>query len=99
MLKLLHSNLYNSVMKPIQIVMDDKLLVQLDQLARRAKLSRSAFIREAVVEAVRRQRNLDLHERERAGYAAKPVTAEERQTRRSLQRDSDRVFSDTGERW
>src|SRR5438876_1034392 len=85
--------------RPIQIVMDEDLLVDLDRSARRKRQSRSAFIRSAVAEVLRRQHYLELAERERLAYARKPVTPAERAGVRRMQRGSDRSWASQKERW
>ncbi len=64
-------------METIQIVLDQKLLRATDQAARRIKQNRSALVREALREHLRR---LELHakeERDRAGYARQPQRQDE----------------------
>jgi metal-responsive CopG/Arc/MetJ family transcriptional regulator len=61
----------------IQVVMGAKLLKAADVAARRQKLNRSAFIRWAVEEHLKRLRVLELEERDRKGYQAKPQRMEE----------------------
>ncbi len=64
-------------MATIQVVMDAKLLKAADVAARRRKVNRSALIREALQEHLKRLRILELEERERRGYAAQPHRIEE----------------------
>lgn len=59
-------------METIQIVLDKKLLLATDRAARSAKRNRSALVRDALREHLRR---LDVREKElrdRLGYAAQP---------------------------
>ncbi len=56
-------------METIQVVLDTKLLRAADRAARRTKLNRSALIREALREHLRRLEIRTLEERDRAGYA------------------------------
>jgi metal-responsive CopG/Arc/MetJ family transcriptional regulator len=65
-------------METVQIVLDQKLLRATDKAARRIKQKRSALVREALREHLRR---LELHakeERDRAGYARQPQQDESR---------------------
>jgi metal-responsive CopG/Arc/MetJ family transcriptional regulator len=64
-------------METIQVVLDTKLLKAADLAARRHKVNRSALIRQALQEHLRRLRTLDLEERDRRGYQAQPQRLEE----------------------
>jgi metal-responsive CopG/Arc/MetJ family transcriptional regulator len=64
-------------MKTIQVVLDAKLLRAADLAARRQKVNRSALIRQALQEHLRRLRTVDLEERDRRGYQAQPQRLEE----------------------
>jgi len=64
-------------METIQVVLDAKLLRAADQAAKRRKLNRSALIREALRAHLKRMHELDLEERDRRGYLAKPQGREE----------------------
>jgi metal-responsive CopG/Arc/MetJ family transcriptional regulator len=64
-------------METIQIVLDKKLLQATDQAARRTKLNRSALVREALREHLRR---LEIHakeEHDREGYSKQPQARHE----------------------
>ena len=56
-------------METVQIVLDKKLLRAADQAAHRAKRNRSAFVRDALREHLRRLAVRDMEERDRAGYS------------------------------
>lgn len=56
-------------METIQVVLDAKLLQATDRAARRAKLNRSALIRNAVRVHLKQLQIQDLEERDRRGYA------------------------------
>ena len=56
-------------METVQIVLDKKLLQAADQAARRTKQNRSALVRNALREHLRRLAIRDLEERDRAGYS------------------------------
>ncbi len=64
-------------METIQVVLDAKLLRAADQAARRTKLNRSALIRDALREHLRRMEIRALEEQERAAYARLPQTESE----------------------
>jgi metal-responsive CopG/Arc/MetJ family transcriptional regulator len=64
-------------METIQVVLDAKLLRAADRAARRTKLNRSALIREALREHLRRLEIRSLEERDRAGYARLPQAESE----------------------
>ena len=64
-------------MKTIQITIDETLLADVDQVVQMEGASRSAFIREALHQALQRWHVQQLEERHAAGYARQPVTAGE----------------------
>ena len=64
-------------METIQVVLDAKLLKATDLAARRQKVNRSALIRHALQQHLKRLRELELEERDRRGYLAKPQREEE----------------------
>jgi len=64
----------------IQVVLDTKLLKAADLAAKRRKVNRSALIRDALREHLKRSRELELEERDRRGYLAKPQREEEFRT-------------------
>jgi metal-responsive CopG/Arc/MetJ family transcriptional regulator len=66
-------------METVQIVLDEKLLRATDQAARRTKQNRSALVREALREHLRRLEVRALEERDRAGYARLPQQLDEAQ--------------------
>lgn len=57
-------------MQVIQIVLDRKLLQAADQVARRTKRNRSALVRDALREHLRRLEVREREERDRQGYAS-----------------------------
>ena len=59
-------------MLAVQIVLDKKLLQATDQAARRAKRNRSALIRDALREHLRRLEVRASEERDRQGYVRRP---------------------------
>lgn len=64
-------------METIQVVLDQKLLKSADTAAKREKVNRSALIRQALEEHLKRLHMRDLEERDRRGYQAKPQRKEE----------------------
>ena len=64
-------------MKTIQVVLDTKLLKATDLAAKRQKVNRSALVREALRQHLKRMRELELEERNRRGYLAHPQREEE----------------------
>ena len=64
-------------METIQVVLDAKLLKAADIAAKRHKVNRSALIRQALEEHLKRLRMADLEERDRRGYKAQPQRIEE----------------------
>jgi metal-responsive CopG/Arc/MetJ family transcriptional regulator len=61
----------------IQVVLEEKLLKAADTAAKREKVNRSALIRRALEEHLKRLHIRDLEERDRRGYRAKPQRQEE----------------------
>ena len=66
-------------MHRIQVVFDSKLREAADVAAQRLKMNRSALIREALSEYLKRHHLRDLEERDRRGYQGKPQKREEYQ--------------------
>ena len=64
-------------METIQVVLDAQLLKAADSAAKKQKLNRSALIRQALQEHLKRLHVLDLEARDRRGYEARPQRAEE----------------------
>ena len=64
-------------METIQVVLDTKLLQATDRAARRTKRNRSALIRDALREHLRRLEIRVLEQRDSAGYARLPHAHEE----------------------
>jgi metal-responsive CopG/Arc/MetJ family transcriptional regulator len=59
-------------METIQVVLDQKLLKAADVMAKRKKVNRSALIRQALEEHLKRLHARELEERDRRGYERKP---------------------------
>jgi hypothetical protein len=64
-------------MEIVQIVLDRKLLQATDRAAQRMKRNRSALVRDALREHLRRLEVREREERDRQGYSKRPQTAEE----------------------
>ena len=64
-------------MATIQVVLDAKLLKAADLAAKKGKVNRSALIRSALEEHLKRLKVLELEERDRRGYLAQPQRPDE----------------------
>ena len=64
-------------METVQIVLDKKLLQATDRAARRTKRNRSALVRDALREHLRRIEVRALEERDREGYSRQPQPGDE----------------------
>ena len=60
-------------MEIVQIVLDKKLLHAADQAAKRTKRNRSALVRDALREHLRRLQLRASEERDRQGYSRRPL--------------------------
>ena len=84
------------VVKTIQIVVDKALLREVDQLARKRGVSRSAWIRQSIESRLGQERLKELIERERAGYSRHPITKAEKEAFRALSAAQERVLARLG---
>jgi metal-responsive CopG/Arc/MetJ family transcriptional regulator len=64
-------------METIQVVLDAKLLKATDIAAKRQKVNRSALIRHALQQHLKRLHELELEARDRRGYLAQPQREKE----------------------
>jgi len=64
-------------MQTVQIVLDKRLLQATDQAARRTKQNRSALVRDALREHLRRLEVRAREERDRKGYLDQPQARDE----------------------
>jgi metal-responsive CopG/Arc/MetJ family transcriptional regulator len=64
-------------MQTIQVVLDTKLLKAANLAAKRHKVNRSALIRQALQQHLKRLHELELEEQDRRGYLAHPQREEE----------------------
>jgi metal-responsive CopG/Arc/MetJ family transcriptional regulator len=60
-------------MKTVQMTLEPELVTQVDRVARRLGLTRSAFTRRALRAALEQLRVQELERRHRDGYRRKPV--------------------------
>ena len=63
-------------METIQVVLDEDLLRATDRVAKRTKVNRSALVREALREYLKRIHYQELERRDREGYEKHPDTGE-----------------------
>jgi metal-responsive CopG/Arc/MetJ family transcriptional regulator len=64
-------------MATIQVVLEDSLLQATDRAVQRLKINRSALIRDALREHLRRLSILEQERRDRSGYARHPIARDE----------------------
>ena len=64
-------------METIQVVLDTKLRKAADAAAKRQRVNRSALIRRAIREHLKRLRERELEEQDRQGYLAQPQREDE----------------------
>ena len=64
-------------MTTIQVVLEESLLQATDRAVRRLKVNRSALIRDALREHLRRLSLLEKERRDREGYARHPIAKDE----------------------
>ena len=64
-------------METIQVVLDKKLLVAADRAARKMRANRSAFVRDALREHLRRLEIGAKEDRDREGYSRLPQARDE----------------------
>jgi metal-responsive CopG/Arc/MetJ family transcriptional regulator len=64
-------------MQTIQVVLENDLLQATDRAAKQTKQNRSALVRDALRQHLRRLEIRAQEERDRAGYMAKPQTPDE----------------------
>jgi len=62
-------------METIQVVLDSELLRAADGAAKRARVNRSALVREALREHLKRLRSREAEARDRRGYQEHPQAA------------------------
>lgn len=64
-------------MKTVRMTLDEPLVREVDRAAKRLGITRTAFARQALRDALKRIRVRDLETRHREGYKRKPVTQRE----------------------
>lgn len=65
------------MMKTIQMTIDNELLAEVDTVVNELGTSRSAFLRQALQQALKMRRLAALERQHIAGYTRHPVTTEE----------------------
>ena len=61
------------IMKTIQMTIDESLLKAVDRLIADLNTTRSAFIRDALIQALQRYKTTQLEQKHASGYARHPV--------------------------
>ena len=64
-------------MRTVQVTLDEHLVQTVDRVAKDLHTTRSAFVREALRQAVARVKMQKLEEKHREGYLRKPAGADE----------------------
>ena len=64
-------------MRTVQMTLDERLVDDVDKLAKKLNTTRSAFTRDALRLAIQRHRVAEQERRHRKGYASRPVKAAE----------------------
>ncbi len=64
-------------MKTIQMTLDDKLVENVDKVVKKLKTTRSAFTRDALREAIKKQNIMNKELKHKKGYQEKPVKKSE----------------------
>ena len=60
-------------MRTVQMTLDDELVQEIDQVAKKLGTTRSAFTREALRAALAHVRRQEMERQHREGYARQPV--------------------------
>ena len=61
------------MMRTVQITLDEELLASVNKAAKRLKMTRSAFMRKTLCEALKRLTVSELEKKHRQGYERRPV--------------------------
>ncbi|OGV70109.1 MAG: CopG family transcriptional regulator [Lentisphaerae bacterium RIFOXYA12_FULL_48_11] len=64
-------------MRTVQMTLDEHLVQTVDKVVKNMHMTRSAFTRKALQQAIERIKTESLEEKHRQGYLRKPVTADE----------------------
>lgn len=64
-------------METVQIVLEKELLRAADRAARKSRLNRSALVREALREHLKRLATRERERRDREGYQGRPIARDE----------------------
>ncbi len=68
------SSFANEGIGSTKITLDDDLVLTVDRVARKKRMTRSAFTRDAPRMALKHLKITELEEKHRSGYAVKPVS-------------------------
>jgi len=63
-------------MKTVQMTIDDDLLAEVDRVTSGLKITRSAFVRQALLLALRKHEIAAMEQQQAEGYAAQPIVVE-----------------------
>lgn len=72
---IIHINMVMLMMKTIQMTINEELLTQVDQVVKAEKSNRSAFIRQALENALRHYKIAELEQQHANAYLQQPVKA------------------------
>ena len=70
-------HMQSPIMRTVQMTLDEDLVKEVDRLSKRLRTTRSAFTREALLEALDRYRQEQLDRKHGKEYERYPVTAKE----------------------
>ncbi len=73
----IETHILESIMRTVQMTLEDGLVEQVDKLARKLKTTRSAFTRDALRLAIRKYTVAESERKHRKGYETHPVAAAE----------------------
>jgi len=65
------------MMKTVQMTINEELLIQIDQVVKAEQSNRSAFMRQALEDALRRYQIAKLEQQHTVAYLQQPITADE----------------------
>jgi metal-responsive CopG/Arc/MetJ family transcriptional regulator len=74
---LTHMIMVTIMMKTVQMTINEDLLIQIDQVVKDEGSNRSAFMRQALKEALRRYNIAKLEKQHTAGYLQHPIKPDE----------------------
>jgi len=62
------------MMQTVQMTLDEELVKEVDSIVKKTKTSRSAFTRDALAQAIRYYRQLELEKKQQQGYLKHPIS-------------------------